>query len=54
MNKHMRDNYPTGRFGYIPSTPWWSPYDELTPTPSAEEWELIDARCPPSPYGPTR
>ena len=40
--------------GYITSTPWWNPYDELTPTPSAEEWELIDARCPPSPYGPTR
>lgn len=40
--------------GYIPSTPWWNPYDELTPTPSAGEWELIDGRCPPSPYGPTR
>ncbi|MCU1410699.1 MAG: hypothetical protein JWR04_1406 [Rhodoglobus sp.] len=40
--------------GYIPSTPWWDPYDEVKPAPSAEQWELIDARCPPSPYGPTR
>lgn len=40
--------------GYIPSTPWWNPYDDIVPVPSAAEWARIDDRCPPSPYGPTR
>ncbi len=40
--------------GYIPSTPWWSPYDDIAPVPSAAQWQRIDDRCPPSPYGPTR
>jgi hypothetical protein len=40
--------------GYIPSSAWWSPYDEITPAPTASEWKRIDDKCPPSPYGPTR
>lgn len=29
----------------------WSPYYNMGPQPSNEQWRLIDLRCPPAPFG---
>lgn len=43
------------RDGYIPSTPWWSPYDDIAPVRRlAAQRQRIDDRRPPSQRTSTR
>jgi hypothetical protein len=38
-----RDLFVTQSAGY----PRWNPYPELDPVPTADEWPIVGARCPP-------
>ncbi len=33
------------------SNDYWVPYYEMTPMPTAQEWKIVDLKCPPSPVG---